>query len=317
MTDTARIVVIADPIDPNAVARLRSGPCTVVDATAGAEALHAALPRAWALVVRSRTKVTEELLRNAPALRLIARAGVGVDNIDMRAASARSIDVVNAPSAATVSVAELTIAFALMLVRRMLPGITSTKAGGWERGTSGGELAGRTIGYVGYGRIAREVQRRLGPFGVHAIAYDPFLPGPVDGTELVDLPTLLRRADIVSLHAALTPENRHMIDAHALEGMRPGAVLINVARGPLVDEIAVLDALRAGRLAGAALDVFEVEPPRLRELLERPEVIVTPHIGASTHEGQARAGSMVVDEILRAARAEPLTARVLPPSGAP
>ncbi len=261
--------------------------------------------------------MTEETLRTAPHLRLIARAGVGVDNIDMKAASARSIDVVNAPTAASASVAELTIAFALMLVRRMLPGITSTKAGGWERGTNGGEIAGRTIGYVGYGRIAREVQRRLAPFGVHAIAYDPFLPAPVDATELVDLATLLRRADIVSLHATLTPENHHLIDAHVLEQMRPGAVLINVARGPLVDEVALLASLKAGRLAGAALDVFEEEPPKLRELLERPDVIATPHIGASTREGQARAGSLVVDEILRAARGEPLTARVLPPSGAP
>lgn len=307
--------MIADPIDRAAVDRLRSGPCTVVDATAGAHALRTALPTAWALVVRSRTKVTEEVLRNAPCLRVIARAGVGVDNIDMKAAAARSIDVVNAPSAATASVAELTVAFALMLVRRMWPGIASTKAGGWERGTSGGEIAGRTIGYIGYGRIAREVQRRLTPFGVHAIACDPFLPSPVDATELVDLPALLGRADIVSLHASLTPENHHLIDAHALEQMRPGAVLINVARGPLVDEVALLAALKSGRLAGAALDVFEEEPPKLRELLERPDVIATPHIGASTREGQARAGNLVVDEILRAARAEPLTARVLPPSG--
>ncbi len=316
MSEPPRHVVIADPIDRAAVDRLRSGPCTVVDATAGADALRAALPDAWALVVRSRTKVTEEMLRTAPHLRLIARAGVGVDNIDMKAASARSIEVVNAPSAASASVAELTVAFALMLVRRMLPGITSTKAGGWERGTNGGELAGRTIGYVGYGRIAREVQHRLAPFGVRAIAYDPFLTAPVDATELVDLPTLLARSGIVSLHAALTPEDRHLIDARAFEQMRPGTFLINVARGPLVDEGALLAALKSGRLAGAALDVYEHEPPTLRELIERPDVIATPHIGASTHEGQARAGNLVVDEILRAARGEPLTARVLPPSGA-
>jgi len=289
----------------------------VVDATAGADALRAALPTAWALVVRSRTKVTEEVLRNAPHLRLIARAGVGVDNIDMSAVAARSIDVVNTPSAATASVAELTVAFALMLVRRLWPGIVSTKAGGWERGTNGGEIAGRTIGYIGYGRIAREVQRRLIPFGVRAVAYDPFLSAPIDATELVDLPTLLGRADIVSLHASLTPENHHLMDARTLEQMRPGAVLINVARGPLVDETALLAALKSGRLAGAALDVFDEEPPRLRELLERPDVIATPHIGASTREGQARAGNLVVDEILRAARAEPLTARVLPPGGSP
>ncbi|NNN17282.1 MAG: hydroxyacid dehydrogenase [Thermoplasmata archaeon] len=317
MPEAARIVVIADPIDRAAVDRLRSGPCTVVDATAGADALRAALPTAWALVVRSRTKVTEEMLRNAPHLRLIARAGVGVDNIDMSAVAARSIDVVNTPSAATASVAELTVAFALMLVRRLWPGIVSTKAGGWERGTNGGEIAGRTIGYIGYGRIAREVQRRLIPFGVRAVAYDPFLSAPIDATELVDLPTLLGRADIVSLHASLTPENHHLMDARALEQMRPGAVLINVARGPLVDETALLAALKSGRLAGAALDVFDEEPPRLRELLERPDVIATPHIGASTREGQARAGNLVVDEILRAARAEPLTARVLPPGGSP
>jgi D-3-phosphoglycerate dehydrogenase len=309
------LVVVADPIDPAALERLRAGPCRVVDASADPTSLPRHLPEAWALIVRSRTKVTADLLRAAPNLTLVARAGVGVDNVDLAAAGSRNIRVVNAPAAATASVAELTIALYLWLVRGLFPAALSTKAGRWDRSALGHELAGKTVGFVGYGRIAREVARRLEPFGAPCVAFDPFVPRAVDRTEIVPLEELLRRSDIVSLHAALTAENHHLLDARAIAGMKRGAYLVNVARGPLVDEAALLAGLKEGRLAGAALDVFEVEPPVKRELIELPNVIATPHIGAMTSEGQARAGADVVNEVLRAARGEPLTALVPSPGG--
>jgi D-3-phosphoglycerate dehydrogenase / 2-oxoglutarate reductase len=309
-------VVVADPIDAGALALLREGPCTVVDVSADPKQLAGRLPSAWALIVRSRTKVDRSLLAQAPSLKLVARAGVGVDNVDMEAAGARGISVVNAPSGATASVAELSVALYLLLVRGLLPKVLSTRAGQWERGTSGGELGGRTVGFVGYGRIAREIARRLVPFGARTVAYDPFVTRPVDATALLPLDDLLATSDIVSVHAALTPENRHLIGVRAFERMKAGAFLVNVARGALVDEAALLAALDSGRLAGAALDVLEVEPPMNRTLVEHARVIVTPHLGASTPEAQQRAGSEVAEEVLRALRGEPLKALVAPPAGA-
>ena len=311
------VVVVADPIDPSALERLRGGPCRVLDVSTDPKALPAALADASMLILRSRTKATAELIRSAPRLTLIARAGVGVDNIDTAAASARGIRVVNAPAAATASVAELTVALYLLLVRGLYPALVATKAGRWERGAHGHELAGKTVGFVGYGRIAREVARRIEPFGAATIAFDPFVTAAVDRTEILPWEALLARADLVSIHAALTPANRHLLDARAFGQMKPGAFLINVARGPLVEEAALVAALRSGRLAGAALDVFEVEPPVNRELLEMPNVIATPHIGAMTAEGQARAGTEIVEEVLRALRGETLRALVPPPGGAP
>jgi D-3-phosphoglycerate dehydrogenase / 2-oxoglutarate reductase len=312
---TERVVVVADPIDREALARLQAGPCRVVDASADPASLGAHLSDAWGLIVRSRTKVTSELLAKAPHLEVVARAGVGVDNVDLAATAARGIRVVNAPAAATASVAELTVALYLLLVRGLYPPIAATKSGGWTRGTHGHELAGRTVGFVGYGRIAREVARRVTPFGVRAVAFDPFVPKAVDTTEVLPLDDLLHSADIVSVHAALTADNHHLIDARAFGRMKPGAFLVNVARGALVDEVALLAALASGHLGGAALDVFEVEPPMNRELLAHPNVIPTPHLGASTHEAQQRAGTDTVDEVLRALRGEPLTALVAAPAG--
>jgi D-3-phosphoglycerate dehydrogenase / 2-oxoglutarate reductase len=310
----SRVVVVAETIDAEAVAALRRGPCTVVEATAEG-ALDAHLPTAWGLIVRSKTKVTKELLARAPQLGLIARAGVGVDNVDMKAATARKIRVVNAPTAATASVAELSVALYLMLARNLAQRVAATKAGQWKRGENGSELAGKTVGFVGYGRIAREIARLLKPFGVRTIATDPFVTSTNDGTELATLDEVLARADYVSLHAALTPENHHLLDAARMARMKKGACLVNVARGPLVDEEALLKALEAGQLGGAALDVFEVEPPTRSALLEHSKVIATPHLGASTHEAQRRAGQQVVDEVLRALKGEPLQSLVNPEVG--
>ncbi len=315
MPDALPLVVVADPIDASAVTRLSAGPCRVVDATAGADALNPALPDAWALIVRSRTKVTGEMLGRAPRLTLVARAGVGVDNVDLKAATARGVRVVNAPTAATASVAELTIAFYLMLVRDLAPQVQATKSGEWVRGQNRGELAGRSVGFVGYGRIAREVARRLRPFGVTRLAYDPFVPTSTDGTRMCPLDELLASSDIVSLHAAATPENHHLLGADRIARMKRGAFVVNVARGSLIDEAALEAALVSGQVGGAALDVFEVEPPKRPALLNHPRVVATPHIGASTHEAQARAGAQVVDEVLRALSGEPLLSLVNPEVG--
>jgi D-3-phosphoglycerate dehydrogenase len=311
------VVVLADPIAPNAVAKLRAGPCTFVDATSGPDALAAALGDAWGLVVRSRTKVSAAMMEKAPKLKFIARAGVGVDTIDMPAASARGIQVVNAPTAATESVAELTVALMLMLARDLGRKVAETKAGGWKRSDLGGELSGKTVGFVGYGRIARSVVEHLHPFRVKPIAYDPYVTKTEDGSALVSLGEVLARSDFVCLHAASTPENRHLLDAAHLAQMKKGAYLVNVARGALVDEAALLAALESGQIAGAALDVFETEPPTLRALVEHPKVIATPHIGASTREGQDRAGLMVAEETIRALTGQPLHALVNPPGGSP
>ncbi|MCI4322860.1 MAG: hydroxyacid dehydrogenase [Thermoplasmata archaeon] len=307
-----RVIVIADPIAADAVRQLREAGCQVLDVSGTPEKIPESLANAWGLVVRSRTKVNAELLGRAPHLALVARAGVGVDNIDMAATAQRHVQVVNAPTAATVSVAELTVALYLLLVREIVPAIDGTRQGQWPRGTRGHELAGRTIGFVGYGRIGREVAARVRAFGVQLIAFDPFVTTTSDGTRLVPLEELIRTADIVSLHAAATPENHHLINAARLAQMRPGAYVVNVARGPLVDEEALLDALTNGPLAGAALDVYEVEPPKRPGLLAHPKIVPTPHMGASSHEAQQRAGALVVEEILRAVRGEPLQFEVQP-----
>lgn len=311
------LVVLAETIDAGAVERLRQGPCRVADATGGAAALEPHLAEAWALLVRSRTRVTADLLARAPRLALVARAGVGVDNVDVPAATARGVRVVNAPTAATSSVAELSVALYVMLARDLFARVRATKDGTWKRGENGTELAGKTVGFVGYGRIAREIALRLRPFGVSTVAFDPFVPSTSDGTELVPLDVLLARSEFVSLHAALTPENHHLLNAERIGRMKRGAFVVNVARGALVDETALLAGLNSGALGGAALDVFEVEPPTRTELLAHPRVLATPHLGASTHEAQKRAGDQVVDEVLRALRGEPLQSLVNPGVGRP
>ncbi|HYK93084.1 MAG TPA: hydroxyacid dehydrogenase [Thermoplasmata archaeon] len=317
MSDPQPLVVVAETIDPSAVAELKSGPCRVVEATAGESELTPQLAEAWGIVVRSRTKVTAAFLTKAPKLKLVARAGVGVDNVDVAACTERGVRVVNTPTAATASVAEVTIGLYLMLARNLYERIRATKAGEWKRSELGTELEGKTVGFVGYGRIAREIARRLQPFRVQTIAHDPFIPAAVDATELLPLDTVLARADFVSLHAALTPENHHLLNTDRLARMKRGSYLVNVARGPLVDEEALLAALESGHLAGAALDVFETEPPTRTKLLQHPRLLPTPHLGASTHEAQQRAGRFIVGEVLHALRGEPLQSLVNPAAGGP
>ena len=243
-----------------------------------------------------------------------ARRGAGVDNIDVAAAKACGIHVLNTPGANSVATAEMAFALLLALVRHIAPAHASLGAGEWRRADFGGtELAGKTLGLIGFGRVARLVARRAQAFDMEVIAFSPGLTddrATQGGVRRVDLPTLLAESDAVSLHAALTEQSRHMIDAAALARMRPSAVLINGARGGLVDERALAEALRSGRLRAAAVDVYSVEPPPAdHPLLGLPNVLHTPHLGASTAEAQANVSVEAVDgvvEVLRGRRVDGL-----------
>ena len=254
-----------------------------------------------AVVVRSRTKVTAGVIEKGTKLKVIARAGVGVDNIDLDAATKRRIPVVYAPAASTVAVAELAIGHMLSLARHLSEADRSVKEGKWEkRRFEGVELAMKTLGLVGSGRIGTEVARRARAFGMRVLAYDPYLTAAAArerGIELADFATVLGSSDFVSVHAALTQETRGMVGARELGMMRRTAYLVNCARGEIVQEEALADALRAGTIAGAAIDVFSKEPPTGSPLVGAPNIVFTPHLGASTKEAQARAGAVVASQV--------------------
>lgn len=301
-------VLACDRIAPRAVARLRAAGFEVAEASGlkGA-ALVEALRGCSGLIVRGATQVTGEVLRAAAQLRVVVRAGSGTDNIDAAAAEERGIRVLNTPGANTVSVAELVWGMILAHRRQIPDAAGSTREGKWEKSRLvGAEVAGKTLGLVGFGRIAREVARRARGFEVKVVAHDPLVadwPGEFADVERVALDALLERSDIVSLHVPLTAGTRNLIGAVRLARMRPGALLVNCARGGVVDEVALEQALAAGRLGGACLDVFAEEPPTNRSLLALPGVLATPHIGASTHEAQERAGEEAAALVIEALRA--------------
>jgi D-3-phosphoglycerate dehydrogenase / 2-oxoglutarate reductase len=250
-----------------------------------------ALPASHALVVRSATAVDKSILDLAPNLRVIGRAGVGVDNIDLEAATTRGIAVFNAPEGNTVAAAELTMALILALARHVIEADRVVHLGGWDRSRfQGVELKGRTLGLIGAGRIGGEVARRCQAFGMSVIAADPYLD-PEDagrlGISLVSIDEVITQADVISLHVPLTDETRGLIGAEDLSRMKPNALLVNASRGGVVDEAALAESLNAGHLGGAALDVFEEEPiPSGSPLLDAPRLLLTPHLGASTGEAQ-------------------------------
>jgi D-3-phosphoglycerate dehydrogenase len=256
--------------------------------------IAAALSVAEALIVRSKTKVTAELLERAPKLKVVGRPGTGVDNIDVPAATQRGIVVMNTPAGNSISAAEHTIGLMLALLRKIPQADGSLKSGKWERQKFiGAELHEKVLGIIGLGKIGIEVVRRALSFKTHVLVFDPFVSDSVArdlGITLVKLEELLARSDIVSLHAPLTPATKRMINAEAFACMKEGSFLINAARGELVDEAALLAALTSGRLAGAALDVFAGEPKPNPELVRLPNVVSTPHIGASTFEAQEKVG---------------------------
>ena len=300
------VVVVADNIDEQGLQQLERDPDFEVIVTAGfPDQLKAAMPRAHALLVRSSTRVTEKLLANAPNLRVIGRAGIGVDNIDVKAATRHGIAVINAPGANTVSAAEHTFALLLALVRKVPWAQESLRNGEWDRKRFGGrELRGKVLGLVGLGRIGAHVTGIARAFGMEVIAYDPFLStkhAKQLGVSLTQLDDLLARADVVSLHAPLNDETRHLINGRRLAVMKPTAVVINAARGGLIDDDALVEALENGRLGGAALDVFDPEPlPDDSPLRTCDRIILTPHLAASTKEAQIRV-AVEISQSIRAA----------------
>ncbi len=264
--------------------------------------LVAAVPGVHALVVRSATKVTRRVIEASDRLRVVGRAGVGVDNVDCDAATERGIVVMNTPTGNTVTTAELAIALIVSLARHVPRADRLMKAGNWtKKGLTGTELTGKTLGVVGFGRIGRVVAERGLGLRMNVIAHDPFLPpgaSTTPGVELVDLERLLARADFVTLHVPYSDATKNLISKERIALMKKGARLVNAARGGLVDEVALLEALEKGHLGGAALDVFEVEPPaKDSKLVLRDDVIATPHLGASSHEAQHQVAVDVADQI--------------------
>lgn len=290
-------VLLADEIAPEGVAILEEAAELEVAERGGidAEELRSIIADYDALIVRSRTRVTADILQAADRLKVIGRAGVGVDNIDLEVATRRGVVVLNAPGGNVVSAAELTFALMLALVRHLARADATLRSGVWERGRFKGiELYGKTLGLVGAGRIGSEVAKRARAFGMRVIAYDPYLSrerAERMGIQLVTLPDLLEESDVVSIHTPLTDETTGMIGARELAMLKPTAYLINAARGGVVDEDALAQSLSEGRLAGAALDVFAREPvPAGHPLLELDNVLVVPHLGAATREAQTGVG---------------------------
>jgi len=257
-----------------------------------------------ALVVRSMTQVDADLLKAGKRLRVVGRAGIGVDNVDIQAATELGILVVNAPTANLVSAIEHTFALMLAMARNVAAADASVKAGEWDRKRfQGFELQGKTLGVVGFGRIGQRVAARARAFEMEVIAFDPFLDPSVARrleVDLLPLDELLERADIVTLHTPLTAETRHLIDAAAIARMKAGALVVNCGRGGVIDEEALLAGLEDGRLGGAALDVYAEEPPTHLELVRHPGVVSTPHIGAQTREAQVRVATETAQMILAA-----------------
>src|SRR5579864_6218531 len=295
-------VVIAEPMAAAGIELFKSqADWNVIVSNPKEYAKH--LAEADALIVRSAVQVTPEVLKQAPKVRVIGRAGVGVDNVDLPAATAAGVLVMNTPGGNAVSVAEHTIALMLSMARSIPQASASTKAGKWEkRKFMGTELRGKTLGIVGLGSIGREVVKRAAAFEMRIIANDPYVNSQTAksvGVDLVDLPTLYAESDYITLHTALTPESHRMLSRQAFAKMKPGVRILNCARGELIDQQALREALESGRVAGAALDVFEHEPPDAGDPLLKIETLVaTPHIGGSTEEAQETVALRLAEQIV-------------------
>jgi D-3-phosphoglycerate dehydrogenase len=254
-----------------------------------------------AVVVRSRTKMRKPVIDAAENLKIIVRGGVGVDNIDVDYAQARGVKVLNTPGASTHSVAELAIAFMFALARPIAQSTRSLQDGLWEKGKFEGiELQGKTLGIIGLGRIGAAVAQRAAALGMIVLAYDSRTLGPAPYMMMAPLDEVLAKADFLSLHLPLTDATKHMINAESIQAMKPGVRIVDCARGGIIDEEALYDAIVAGKVSGAALDVFENEPLTDRRLFELPQVIGSPHIGAATREATARIGDEVADLLIAA-----------------
>src|SRR5215467_6980250 len=289
-------VIVADKISDRGVKLLKEQPgWNTVQTTK--ETLEAEMVDADALIVRSATKVTAELLDKAPKLRVAGRAGVGVDNIDLEAATKRGVLVMSTPGGNAVSVAEHTFALMLSLARQVPRLDKAIHEGRWEKSSAAGtEVRGKTLGLIGLGRIGSEVAVRAEAFDMRVLGYDPYISEAAARelcVELVPLDQLLVESDFISLHTAVSPATQNMINEKTLTQMKKGARLVNAARGELVDEAALLEALKSGKLAGAAVDVFAEEPPKNSKLTGMSNVIATPHVAGSTAEAQEEVGTQI------------------------
>jgi len=310
----SRRVLVSDPLSARAIAALRAAPGIHVEERKGLKEADL-LPivadiDAW--IVRGATQVTRRLIEAAPRLRWVARAGAGLDNIDVAAAKERGIGVLNVPGANAVAVAELVFGLLLGLLRHIPEGDASVRRGEWDKSRfMGRELRGKTVGIVGLGKIGRAVAQRARAFEMTCVGFDPLVSDAdvrAMGVEPLPLDDLIARAEILTLHVPLSAETRGMIGAERLARLPKGAFLVNAARGGLVDEAALLTALESGALAGAALDVFSSEPPQGSPLVGHPKVVATPHVGAATVEAQEAVGEEIVKLLLARMAGEPVQA---------
>jgi D-3-phosphoglycerate dehydrogenase len=268
-----------------------------------------------ALVVRGRTKVTPAVFDAATRLKVVGRAGVGVDNIDLTAARSHGVTVVNAPKSTSLAVAELAVAMMFALARNVPKADSTMKQGQWiKKQLEGIELTGKTLGIVGMGNIGTFLAQRAAALGMKVVGYDTLVT-PLEinkrGAESVGLPELYAKADFISFHLPLTPESKGMVNGQAFAQMKRGVRIVDAARGGIIDETALLAALESGQVAAAALDVFATEPPGLTALVAHPNVVATPHIGAQTEEAQDRAAEDIASEVLNSLRGDPLRWKIV------
>jgi D-3-phosphoglycerate dehydrogenase len=294
-------VLICDPTDPKALQIIEEAGIEVInkpDITA--EELLEIIPDFPCMVVRSRTKVTEEVIDAGETLKAIVRAGVGLDNIAVDYAQKKGVQVLNTPTASTQSVAELTTGYLLALARRIPQMTASMREGKWQKKAFvGGEIAGKTLGLIGSGRIGSSVADRALALGMTVIAFDPYLDELPQG-ELVTFEQLLSRADYISLHVPHNEETHHILDAEAFAKMKNGVRIVNCGRGGTIDEEALYQAIQEGKVAGAALDVYEEEPPQGTQLFTLDAVIGSPHVGAGTREAKERVGLVAAEKVIGA-----------------
>lgn len=302
-------ILVADSINEKGIENLKKTCEVVVDTNITPEELLNTINEYEGIIVRSRTKVTREVIEKADKLQIIARAGVGVDNIDLDAATEKGIMVVNSPESTSITVAEHTMGLLLSLARKISIADKSVKEGKWEKKKFMGlELKNKTLGVIGMGRIGSQVVKRCKAFEMDTVVYDPYLPQEIAnemGVELGSLENLLTKADFITIHVPLTPETKHLISTNEFKMMKDTAFITNCARGGIIDEEALYEALKNNVIGGAALDVYEEEPPAEdSKLFELDNIVLTPHIAASTKEAQRDAAIIVADEIIELNKGE-------------
>ena len=289
-------VLVSDPIAPEGIEILKDAGIEVVEKTAlSPEELAKVISDYVGIIIRSATKVTKEVIEAAKNLKVIGRAGIGLDNIDQETAKSKGVKVVNTPTATSISVAELALGMMFAAARRIPQANVSTRASKWEKKKfKGFELYGKKLGIIGLGRIGTELAKRAKAMGISVQAFDPYVKTS-EYAEIVDLDTLLKESDYISLHIPRTEETQHILNKDAFAKMKDNVVIINCARGGVVDENALYEAISSGKVRIACVDVFETEPAKENKLFDLDQVIVTPHIGAQTKEGQTRAGTQVAE----------------------